>query len=83
MLKEFKNVSVNYEADAIIEINDKKYKIHDCVDGEDILVDIDGKYPKLSKVVKLISVRLPSLSVISTFSGFLLRLFIRIFSEKS
>lgn len=52
MLKEFKNVSVNYEADAIIEINDKKYKIHDCVDGEDILVEIDGKYPKLSKVLK-------------------------------
>ena len=37
MLKEYKNVKVNYEADAIIEINTKEYRIHDCIDGEDIL----------------------------------------------
>ena len=52
MLKEFKNVNVNYEADALVEINGKKYKIHDCIEGEDILVEVDGKYPKLSKVLK-------------------------------
>ena len=52
MLKEFKNVNVNYEADAIVEINKKKYKIHDCVEGEDILVETDAKYPYLSKVLK-------------------------------
>ena len=34
MLKEFKNVNVNYEADALVEINGKKYKIHDCIEGE-------------------------------------------------
>ena len=39
MLKEFKNVNVNYEADALVEINGKKYKIHDCIEGEDILVE--------------------------------------------
>ena len=27
MLKEYKNVKVNYEADAIIEINTKEYRI--------------------------------------------------------
>ena len=31
MLKEFKNVTVNYEGDALIKINEKLYKI---VDGE-------------------------------------------------
>ena len=52
MLKEFKNVSVNYEADAIVEIKEKKYKIHNCIEGEDILVETDGKYPTLAKVIK-------------------------------
>ena len=52
MLKEFKNVSVNYEGDAVIEFNRKKYKIHDCIAGEDILVQTDGKYPVLAKVTK-------------------------------
>lgn len=52
MLKEFKNINVNYEADALVEINNKKYKIHDCVEGEDILVETEGKYPTLSKVLK-------------------------------
>ena len=52
MLKEFKSVSVNYEADAIVEINNKSYKIHDCIEGEDILVETEGKYPRLSKVLK-------------------------------
>ena len=27
MLKEFKNVTVNYEGDALIKIDDKQYKI--------------------------------------------------------
>ncbi|MDE5566270.1 MAG: 23S rRNA (uracil(1939)-C(5))-methyltransferase RlmD [Anaeroplasmataceae bacterium] len=52
MLKEFKNVHVNYEADAIVEINQKKYKIHDCIEGEDILVETEGKYPSLAKILK-------------------------------
>lgn len=52
MLKEFKNVHVNYEADAIVEMNQKKYKIHDCIEGEDILVETEGKYPSLAKILK-------------------------------
>lgn len=52
MLKEFKNISVNNESDAIVEIDSKKYKIHDCVEGEDILVETEGKYPHLAKVLK-------------------------------
>ena len=52
MLKEYKNVKVNYEADAIIEINTMEYRIHDCIDGEDILVETEGKYPYLAKVLK-------------------------------
>ncbi|MDE6661102.1 MAG: 23S rRNA (uracil(1939)-C(5))-methyltransferase RlmD [Anaeroplasmataceae bacterium] len=52
MLKEFQNVKVSYEADALVEIKDKTYKIHDCIEGEDILVETEGKYPTLSKVLK-------------------------------
>ncbi len=52
MLKEFHNVKVNYEADALVEIQDKTYKIHDCIEGEDILVETEGKYPSLSKILK-------------------------------
>lgn len=52
MLKEFQNVKVSYEADALVEIKDKTYKIHDCIEGEDILVDTEGKYPILSKILK-------------------------------
>lgn len=52
MLKEFKNVKVNYEADAIVEINHKEYRIHDCIEGEDILVETEGKYPSLQKVLR-------------------------------
>ena len=52
MLKEFKNVTVNYEGDALIKINDKLYKIPGCIEGEDILVETEGKYPKLSKILK-------------------------------
>lgn len=51
MLMEFKNVKVNYDSDAIVEIKGKKYKIHNCVEGEDILVETDGRYPSLSKVL--------------------------------
>lgn len=52
MLKEFQNVKVSYEADALVEIKDKTYKIHDCIEGEDILVETEGKYPTLSKILK-------------------------------
>ncbi|MDE7213219.1 MAG: 23S rRNA (uracil(1939)-C(5))-methyltransferase RlmD, partial [Anaeroplasmataceae bacterium] len=52
MLKEFQNVKVNYEADALVEIKDKTFKIHDCIEGEDILVETEGKYPTLSKILK-------------------------------
>ena len=52
MLKEFKNVTVNYEGDALIKINDKLYKIPGCIEGEDILVETEGKYPSLAKILK-------------------------------
>ncbi|MDE5714987.1 MAG: 23S rRNA (uracil(1939)-C(5))-methyltransferase RlmD [Anaeroplasmataceae bacterium] len=52
MLKNFSNVRVNYEADAIVEINHKDYRIHGCIEGEDILVETEGKYPSLSKITK-------------------------------
>lgn len=52
MLKEFRNVKVNYEGDALVEFNQKTYKIHDCIEGEDILVEMNGKYPTLAKIVK-------------------------------
>ena len=51
MLKEFKNIKVGYIPTTEVEINKKKYLIHGVVDGEDILVETDGKYPSLSKVV--------------------------------
>ena len=51
-LKEFKNVSVGYIPDTEIELNNKKYKIHDVIQGEDILVDTDLKYPALNKIIK-------------------------------
>lgn len=51
MLKEFKNVKVGYIPDTEVEINNKKYLIHGVIDGEDILVEIDGKYPQLNKII--------------------------------
>lgn len=51
MLKEFKNIKVGYIPSTEVEINKKKCLIHGVVDGEDILVETDGKYPSLSKVV--------------------------------
>ena len=51
-LKEFKNVKVGYIPDCEVEIDKKKYKIHDVIDGEDILVDTSLKYPALNKVLK-------------------------------
>lgn len=53
MLKEFKNVKVNYEADAIIDIGGKSYKIHDCIEGEDILVETEGNILLLLKLFSL------------------------------
>lgn len=51
MLKQFKNVSVGYVPDAEVEINNKKYLIHGVINGEDIEVDTDGKYPSLKRVI--------------------------------
>ena len=50
MLKEFKNVKVGYIPDCEVEINNKKYLIHGVVDGENIIVDTNGNYPKLMEV---------------------------------
>ena len=52
MLKEFKNVNVDYIPDTSVEINNKKYLIHGVIQGEDIIVDTEGKYPSLKKVIK-------------------------------
>ena len=52
MNKEFKNVSTNYVSDTEINVNNKKYIIHNVIDGEDILVNFDTKYPCLDKVLK-------------------------------
>lgn len=51
MIKKFSHVSVDYGADAIVEIKNKEYKIHGCIEGEDILVETEGKYPSLSQVI--------------------------------
>ena len=50
MLKEFKNVKVGYIPDCEVEINNKKYLIHGVIDGENIIVDTNGNYPKLMEV---------------------------------
>ncbi len=50
MIKEFKNVKVGYIPDAEVEINNKKYLIHGVIDGENILVETDAKYPYLKEV---------------------------------
>ncbi len=52
MVKEFKNVKTEYLPDTEVTINDKKYLIHGVIDGEDILVETDLKYPKLKEVTK-------------------------------
>ena len=52
MLKKFENVKTEYLPDTKVLINDKKYLIHGVIDGEDILVDTDLKYPKLKEVIK-------------------------------
>ena len=52
MLKEFKNIKVGYIPDCKVNINNKDYLIHGVINNEDILVDTDGKYPSLSKVLK-------------------------------
>ena len=51
MLKEFKNVKVGFIPDTQVEINNKKYLIHGVIEGEDILVETEGKYPALKKVI--------------------------------
>ena len=52
MIKRFNNVKVGYIPSTEVEINNKKYLIHNVVDGEDIEVETEGKYPSLSKVLK-------------------------------
>ena len=48
----FKNIKVGYIPDTEVVINNKKYLIHNVIDGEDILVDITKKYPELKEVIK-------------------------------
>ena len=52
MLKKFTNIKVGYIPDAEVEINKKKYLIHGVIDGEDIEVETEGRYPSLNKVLK-------------------------------
>lgn len=52
MLKRFNNVKVGYLPSTEVEINNKKYLIHNVIDGEDIEVETEGRYPSLSKVIK-------------------------------
>ncbi len=52
MKKVFKDVRVGYIPDCEVEINNKKYLIHGVIDGEDIEVETEGRYPSLSKVLK-------------------------------
>ena len=52
MLKKFENVKTEYLPDAEVTIDDKKYLIHGVINGEDILVETDLKYPKLQEVIK-------------------------------
>lgn len=52
MIKRFNNVKVGYIPSTEVEINNKKYLIHNVVDGEDIEVETEGNYPYLSKVLK-------------------------------
>ena len=52
MLKKFENVKTEYLPDTEVIIDDKKYLIHGVINGEDILVDTDSKYPKLKEVIK-------------------------------
>lgn len=52
MIKRFNDIKVSYIPDTTVEINNKSYLIHKVIEGEDILVDTDGKYPTLKEVVK-------------------------------
>jgi len=52
MLLKFENVKTGYLPDTEVTINDKKYRIHGVINGEDILVDTDKKYPSLHEVIK-------------------------------
>ncbi len=55
----FRNIKVGYIPDCEIEVNNKKYLIHDVIDGEDISVSFDSKYPKLKEVIKKSPHRIP------------------------
>ncbi len=52
MLVKFENVKTEYLPDTEVTIDKKKYLIHGVVNGEDILVETDLKYPKLKEVIK-------------------------------
>lgn len=51
MIKQFKNIKVGYVPSCEVEINNKKYLIHGVIDGEDIEVETDGRYPSLKRVL--------------------------------
>ena len=48
----FKDIKVGYIPDCEVIINNKKYLIHDVIDGETISVDTTKKYPELKEVIK-------------------------------
>lgn len=48
----FENIKVGYYPDTEVIINNKKYLIHNVIDGETISVDNSGKYPQLKEVIK-------------------------------
>ena len=55
----FKDIKVNYIPDTEVEINNKKYLIHDVIDGETISVDTTKKYPELKDVLVKSQYRIP------------------------
>ncbi|MCR5349400.1 MAG: 23S rRNA (uracil(1939)-C(5))-methyltransferase RlmD [Acholeplasmatales bacterium] len=48
----FKDIKVGFIPDTEVEINNKKYLIHDVINGETIKVDASKKYPELKEVIK-------------------------------
>ena len=48
----FKDIKVGYIPDTEVIINNKKYLIHNVINGEDISVDTTKKYPELKEVIK-------------------------------
>ena len=48
----FENIKVDYVPNTEVVINNKKYLIHNVIDGETISVDTTKKYPELKEVIK-------------------------------